>query len=251
MAIADSTAWPQRTLILTPRQTPDAQLLWLAAVARGWSVIRANSRWQLERNPVGECVIYGEGMFVEYLCAELGLQTWRLPKNWLVDLPWELRQRHVRRDECLDVTAELGYPLFLKPDDVKGFPARVYESADDLAPDIAPEDRVMGASVVNWLDEYRCFVKDNAVLTVSKYAQFGELALAGTSDELAEATEYATGILRSPAVGIVKSSVIDVGRIAGVGWAVVEANPTWASGLYECDPSQALDAVAWAFGIHG
>ena len=128
---------------------------------------------------------------------------------------------------------------------------RVYESADDLAPDIAPEDRVMGASVVNWLDEYRCFVKDNAVLTVSKYAQSGELALAGTSDELAEATEYATGILRSPAVGIVKSSVIDVGRIAGVGWAVVEANPTWASGLYECDPSQALDAVAWAFGIQG
>lgn len=249
MAIAESTVQPRRTLILSPRQTPDAQSLWLVAVARGWSVIRANSRWQLERDPEAEPVLYGEGMFVEHLSAALGLQTWRLPNDWLVDLPWELRQRRILRGQGRDVIAALGYPLFLKPDDVKGFRARVYASVDDLAPDIAPEDLVMGATVVNWLDEYRCFVRDNEVVTVSKYAQSSELALEGTSDELAAATEYATWILASPAVGVVKSSVIDVGRIAGVGWAVVEANPAWASGLYECDPSRALDAIAWAFGV--
>ena len=251
MAIAESTVQSRRTLILSPRQTPDAQSLWLVAVARGWSVIRATSRWQLERKPEGESVVYGEGMFVEHVCAELDLPAWRVPNDWLVDLPWEFRQRRVLRGPCLDVTTALGYPLFLKPDDVKGFRAQVVESVDDLAPNVAPEDPVMGATVVNWLDEYRCFVKGNEVMTVSKYARFGELALEGTNDELDEATEYAKRILASPGVGVVKSIVIDVGRIAGVGWAVVEANPAWASGLYACDPSRALDTIAWAFGVPG
>ncbi len=249
MIIAERTSQPRRTLVLSPRQTPDAQSLWLVAVARGWSVIRANSRWQLERTPEGEAIVYGESMFVEHICAELGLRAWRLPHDWLVDLPWDLRQRRVLRGQCLEVTAILGYPLFLKPDDVKGFRARVFESVDDLAPDIAPEDIVMGAEVLNWLDEYRCFVKDNEVVAVSKYSQSGELALEGSSDELAEAAAYASRILLYPAVGSVKSSVIDVGRIADVGWAVVEGNPAWASGLYECDPSRVLDAIAWAFGV--
>lgn len=38
-------------------------------------------------------------------------------------------------------------------------------------------------------------------------------------------------------------SVIDVGRIPGKGWAIIETNQAWASGLYGCDPLEALKAI--------
>jgi hypothetical protein len=34
--------------------------------------------------------------------------------------------------------------------------------------------------------------------------------------------------------------VIDVGRMTGRGWGVVEANAAWASGLCGCDPAAVL-----------
>ena len=37
--------------------------------------------------------------------------------------------------------------------------------------------------------------------------------------------------------------VVDVGLIDGRGWAVLEANPAWASGIYGCDPDSILKVV--------
>jgi hypothetical protein len=37
--------------------------------------------------------------------------------------------------------------------------------------------------------------------------------------------------------------VLDVGIIRGEGWAVVEANAPWGSGVYGCDPDQVLRVV--------
>ena len=36
---------------------------------------------------------------------------------------------------------------------------------------------------------------------------------------------------------------LDVGTIVGRGWAVVEANPCWGSGVYGCDPAGVLRAA--------
>jgi hypothetical protein len=41
-------------------------------------------------------------------------------------------------------------------------------------------------------------------------------------------------------------SVIDVGRIKGKGWAIIETNQAWASGLYGCGPMQVLKVLAQA-----
>ena len=37
--------------------------------------------------------------------------------------------------------------------------------------------------------------------------------------------------------------MIDVGRIEGRGWAVIEANPAYGSGIYGCDPQKVLEVV--------
>ena len=34
--------------------------------------------------------------------------------------------------------------------------------------------------------------------------------------------------------------VLDIGQVVGRGWAVIEANPAWASGIYGCDAAKIL-----------
>lgn len=43
-----------------------------------------------------------------------------------------------------------------------------------------------------------------------------------------------------------RAAVIDVGVIAGRGWAVVEQNAAWGSGIYGCDPQQVLEVLRHA-----
>ncbi len=37
--------------------------------------------------------------------------------------------------------------------------------------------------------------------------------------------------------------VLDVGHLQGRGWAVVEANAAWGSGIYGCEPASVLRVV--------
>jgi hypothetical protein len=49
--------------------------------------------------------------------------------------------------------------------------------------------------------------------------------------------------IQSPAVNCPPAFVLDVGIIDGRGWAVVEFNECWASGIYACDPHRVLDTL--------
>jgi hypothetical protein len=50
-------------------------------------------------------------------------------------------------------------------------------------------------------------------------------------------------LLRDRSVPLPPAVVVDVGQIEGQGWAVVEANAAWGSGLYGCDPIAVLDVL--------
>lgn len=43
-----------------------------------------------------------------------------------------------------------------------------------------------------------------------------------------------------------RAIVVDVGEIFGRGWAVIEANAAWGSGIYGCDPGRVLDVIRHA-----
>ena len=45
-------------------------------------------------------------------------------------------------------------------------------------------------------------------------------------------------------IAVPPAVVIDVGKISGSGWAVVEANPVFGSGIYKCDPIKVLPVLA-------
>ncbi len=53
-------------------------------------------------------------------------------------------------------------------------------------------------------------------------------------------------ILADDRIDLPRTAVLDVGVIAGRGWAVVEQNAAWGSGIYGCDPVQVLEVLRYA-----
>jgi hypothetical protein len=241
------------TLILPPRYTDDSIALWRAATAMGWTVMRLQG-WRVTPDPpIDEPVPYGEPLFVATVAEQLGLAALEPPFDLLARMPERFRRRHVQFRRGADI-ASYRFPAFLKPADDKCFPAAVYQSATELGrfaiPDAAP---ILRSEVVSWDVEFRCFIAGRRCLTLSPYARNGALALANdgswpSSDaELSGASDFLQGLLSCAEVELPPAVAIDLGMIAGRGWAVVEANPCWGAGIYGCDPQQV--PMALRFGV--
>jgi hypothetical protein len=238
--------WIMPTLILTPRFTEDAQALWRAAGQLGWNVERLTS-WRVptELKGVPEPILYLEGLMGPTLAAEFGLRLIEPPFDWLPRLPEEYRKRSVRLS-TLGEARSLLKPAFLKPPNDKSFPAAVYRGAN-LPTDFAEDMPVLVAEIVAWEKEFRCFVLDRQLRAFSIYLRNGELQrqndFAHTHEEGAEMREYVQTILADSRIDLPRSAVLDVGVIRGRGWAVVEQNAAWGSGLYGCNPIEVLEVL--------
>ncbi len=230
------------TLVLSPRGTDDANRLAVAAEARGWSVAKL-PRWRVEAPLAPPLVLYGEPLFCRVVAAQVDHVMIEPPHDWLLGVPAAFAGRRIRY-ERFDALPNLEYPAFIKPPDDKIFPAQVYAEATALAArdDIAPDQRVLVSEPVRFTEEHRVHVLDGAAVSVRRYAVDGDIA-EGVGDD--EAAALAAEVARvtpdtPPAV------VIDVGRVAEGGWAVVEANPAFGAGTYGADASAILDVLAAA-----
>lgn len=237
------------TLILTPRFTEDAQALWRAAGRLGWDVERLTS-WSVppELLAVEEPVVYLEGLFGPTLADQLGITLTEVPEDWLPRLPWEYRRRHVERMR-LGEARRLEEPRFVKPPNEKSFPAGVYTGAT-LPSEYDDEMSVLVADVVAWEMEFRCFLLDRKLRTMSIYLRHGELQrandFANTEREESAVRAFLDKVLADSSVELPRAAVVDVGVIEGQGWAVVEQNAAWGSGIYGCDPEQVLAVLRHA-----
>jgi hypothetical protein len=90
-------------------------------------------------------------------------------------------------------------------------------------------------------------------MTLSVYSRTGDLAQSPQGDwpasqlEAAAALDFTTGFISDNPIYLPPSVVVDVGLIPDRGWAVVEANASWASGIYGCDPAKVLQTLTAAF----
>jgi hypothetical protein len=230
------------TLILSPRHRADDQLLWRAATRRGWQVERAHGISSLQ--PIeDEVVIYAEAFFAPLIAQRLGAALVDPPEDWLPQLPYRYRQRDVWRSTLAEARS-LTRPTFVKPPNDKSFPARVYSAGDSLPCEFDGAMTVLLAEPVTWKNEYRCFVLDGSVLTLSPYIIDGELAevtgFVAPDEELAAVRSFAHSVAADFAANVPAAVALDVGFIEGRGWAVVEANGAWGSGIYGCDPDAVL-----------
>lgn len=237
------------TLILTPRFTEDAQALWRAAGKLGWGVERLPN-WSVsdELRAVPEPVLYLESLFGPLLAEQFGLQLLEPAVDWLPRLPEEFRKRRVSLMP-LRAARQLSEPAFIKPPNDKSFPARVY-AGSELPTGYDEDSPVLVAEIVRWEVEFRCFVLDRQPATLSIYLRGGELqrthGFAATASELAEADSMVRAVLADDRVDLPRAAVLDVGVIAGRGWAVVEQNAAWGSGIYGCDPMRVLEVLRHA-----
>ena len=103
---------------------------------------------------------------------------------------------------------------------------------------------------VQWKVDFRCFCLDRKVQTLSPYLRSGIHAKLSDYDtsraELQAATKFAEAVLAATDSMTPRAVVLDVGQIVGRGWAVVEANAAWGSGIYGCDPEVVLDVIRHA-----
>ncbi len=234
------------TLLLSSRQTEDAQRLWQACIAEKWQVTRVHD-WKVPDISPEEVVVYGEPLFAQHVAQTLGLTLQEPPVNWLPLLPLRWRGREVRLMTLADARA-VSTRSFIKPAEEKCFEARVYASGAELPPPgPLPEDlSVLVQEVVSWSSEFRCFVADRKVETLSAYWRDGQPAktedglwVAGDAD-LQDARRFCESLLSDDGVPVPDAVAIDVGVIQSRGWAVIECNAACAAGIYGCDPIAVL-----------
>jgi hypothetical protein len=238
------------TLVLPPRYTEDSIALSRAAGRLGWQVERLAS-WHIQPTLREEDVcLYGEPLFAIHASTHLGVRLIETPYNWLEDQPPEYLKRSIRlmtMREARAITDE----SFVKCAGEKFFAARVFQSGANLpsAEIVSDAVPVLVIEPVIWDVEFRCFVLDRKCVTLSPYLIGGELARTAEGEwkaeeaVLAEATGFIERVLRDERTKVPPAVVIDVGIIRDRGWALVEANPAWGSGIYGCDPATVLQVV--------
>lgn len=241
------------TLLLTPRYTEDSRVLRKAAVAAGWDCVRlANWRipdWVADR----DLVFYGEPLLAEVVAEHLPTVLLEPPLDWLSTLPTRYAQRTIELTTLAEARQHRTRAFF-KPAGNKAFPAGVRDAGQQLpGPEVQPDDLpVLVQEPVTWELEVRCFVLERHVVASSPYLRHGELVQTAEgdwpadADEMAAALDFAATVLADPAVLVPPAVVLDVGMLAGRGWAMIEANSAWASGLYGCDPTAVLPVLARA-----
>ena len=140
-------------------------------------------------------------------------------------------------------------PAFIKPPNDKSFPARVYLGIE-LPSEYADDTPVLVAEVVAWEKEFRCFILDRQLRTVSVYLRHGKLQrqhdFANSDAEETEAFAFTQSLLDDRRVELPRATVVDVGIISGRGWAVIEQNAAWGSGIYGCEPERVLEVLDFA-----
>lgn len=234
------------TLLLSTRLSEDNQRLWRAAIESGWNVERARGSNVPEGLAGKDVVLYMESLFAQAVAKKLSLKLLEPEEDWLVRLPFQYRKRDVRLSTVGDAR-RLTEPAFVKPPNEKLFPAQVFASGQQLSTDYDDSMKVLVAEPVSFEVEYRCFVLDRQIRTVSPYLRHGQLAklddFAAPDHELAEASMFAQQLLADDAVPMPRAVALDIGFIADRGWAVVELNAAWGSGIYGCDPAEVLAVI--------
>jgi hypothetical protein len=235
------------TLILSPRFTPDSVALRRSAIELNWHVERLSSYRVPDELKEKQLCVYGEALFTSFVAQELNHMLLEVPSNWLMKLPKEYLNREIEF-ATLAEARKITEPRFIKPAEGKFFAAKVYQNEDELPPKGSQAEGmpVYIAEPIHWLREFRCFILEGQLETFSIYSRNGEIAKTKddewlmSSDEQDAVENFCKQFLGDSGIAMPPAFVLDIGEIEGRGWAVIEANPVWASGIYGAEPAKIL-----------
>lgn len=240
------------TLYLTTRALPGTDALAPAARSRQWRVHELK-QWGTTavHHPAEPVAFYGSSTRESLKHArKLNLRLVSPPLDLLARLPYRFTLRRVRFTTWSDLI-DWNEPLFAKPADPvdKCFDAGIYPRRADirLVRPVPADTPVLLSEPVEWLAEYRCFIADGRVIATSPYLSFGH-ALShhpGTGSQVPAPVLDVCAALATNC-DLPRALVIDLGLIEDRGWAVVEFNPAWCSGILSADPDRVLDVLSRA-----
>lgn len=217
-----------------------------AARSLEWDVFSSPGSWRMPEDLLNkgiEGVPYGSQLFCEAIAQQM---NWKLKANsfdWLT----KVSKKYLKRNVDFMTLAEakkINERKFIKPADDKCFDAKVYDPGTFNPSKFIEESYpTLVSDPVNFTDEFRCFVRNQRVVTGSCYILNKEIATEKQYNDYSKfkdnPIDFFDHLLVSGEI-VSKSAVVDVGLIDGNKWAVIESNPAWASGLYGCDPVEAL-----------
>ena len=233
--------------------TSHNDILALRMVARDLDieVVSAPQGWRLDLDIVESkdfAIPYGSQYFCEVIAQQMNLKLLQNPFDWLAKVPKKYTKRQIDF-MTLGEAKKITETKFIKPADDKVFDAKVYEAGEFNPPSTIDDSYpVLVSEPVTFDLEYRCFVNPYKVLTWSNYVWYGELAnpknyYSTISDFGPENIDHENFVENVLSEITTVHSVVDVGWIPDKGWAIIETNPVWASGLYGCDPMMALTVM--------
>jgi len=238
------------TLILSSSYTTESKILRKAAEALKWETFRFQGRDMPPWYETGKAqyAIYCTVPKAFHVASHLKSMLLGCSSHWLVDLPYEFTKRRLALLALKDAM-KIKERCFIKPALGKSFDAaiRTGNSLTSEAAHLPANLFVHTSEVVEWEAEYRCFIKDGEVMTLSPYRTGGTAfssyatPLQGPHQELESASKFANFVLKS--VPSPKAFVLDVGMIKGKGWAVVEPNECWGAGIYGCSTVKVLEVL--------
>lgn len=232
------------TLLISRNCLPESRILAANARKARWEVQWLGRRRGPARLRERECALYAETDLALRVARMHGLGLIEPTLDLLARLP---RKYLLRQVDFMTLSAAqtLTGRTFVKPADctAKVFDAAIYEAGrfifcDD---DLSPQTPVLASEPVDWEAEFRLVVQERKVVAFSPYIRGGWLARNAQGEwpfsqtEAEEMLSFARELLANDAVALPPAFVLDVGFIGSRGWAVVEMNPVWCSGLLGCD----------------
>ncbi|MEV8533784.1 ATP-grasp domain-containing protein [Streptomyces sp. NPDC051211] len=230
-------------LLLHPPRTSTAELLAHAAAWRGYEVMAHAGQAEGRRTHW-----YGGPLAADRVAGRLGLGLLEPSDHWLTTVPQALTGRAIRLT-TLAQARSLTERTFVKPPSAKidVLPAAVYGDGNRLPATLDGSTPVLVSGVVEFATEYRLFVLDGEVAAGSRYAVHGRPDPAPLD---ARAHGFAREVLDATAKDLPSAVCVDIGRLTGGTWAVVEANMPWFAHCYAAEPDRVLDVVLRAAGPH-
>jgi len=226
-----------KTLLIPDKPDEERDAVANAWRASGGDVMRLARFWEppaLKRESV---CLYGGSNFSLVVAQKLGLELISPADDWLLKLDSKWLKRRLFSRSLAEIESVF-FPIFAKPYVPKIFRAAVFSSSQELADEcrgLEMETKLLFGEVVRFEAEARAFVAGQQLLDCQIYEGSGE-------------RHGAEGFIHSflQEESLPPTCVIDVGFVAGRGWAIVEANASWGAGLNGCDARRVLPAIASA-----
>ncbi|MGE8432129.1 ATP-grasp domain-containing protein [Chryseobacterium joostei] len=232
-------------IALSPIYTEDSNNLKKASLNSPYELNRFNAKWNVPEEFRADVIaVYGEDIYSEIVAEQCNLTLTKPDDNWLAGISEKFTKRKISYTQLKNVVHKEN--IFIKCSDFKSFKAGVFDKVTDIKgfDSLDPNSTVFTSEVVEWELEVRCFVLNNEIKTHSTYWRnnsFNTNLLSET--ERNDMFEFFKSFIKQYSSTLPNAIVLDFGIIKEKGWALIEANPAWCSGLYACDAEKALEVI--------